>query len=62
MLEPTNKDDISVPFIFGLLPGWWLGKLSRILWYGILTGDRDRRDPTRISFAVRRRVEQYAHR
>ena len=26
LLEPTSPSCVRIPFIFGLLPGWWLGK------------------------------------
>ena len=25
LIEPTNLEAVRIPFVFGLLPGWWLG-------------------------------------
>ena len=35
--EPTNPDCVRVPFIFGLLPGWWLGQEPSREWSPILS-------------------------
>ena len=34
--EPTNRDCVRVPFVFGLLPGWWLAKEPSREWSPIL--------------------------
>ena len=35
--EPTNLDCVRVPFVFGLLPGWWLAKEPSREWSPILS-------------------------
>ena len=31
MLELTNPESVTLTSIFGLLPGWWLGR--EMIWY-----------------------------
>ena len=35
--EPTNRNCVRVPFVFGLLPGWWLAKEPSREWSPILS-------------------------
>lgn len=32
LLELTDTEDLIAGFVFGLLPGWWLGRLSENLY------------------------------
>jgi hypothetical protein len=31
MFEVTRPEKLCVGFVFGLLPGWWLGKWTQLL-------------------------------
>lgn len=31
LIEDTNAEQSVLPFVFGLLPGWWLGIYKEIL-------------------------------
>ncbi|KAL8855884.1 MAG: hypothetical protein Q9178_007504 [Gyalolechia marmorata] len=37
LLEPCNLDCSRLPFVFGLLPGWWLGTESHRRWGPLLS-------------------------